>query len=356
MNYSKLSEIIVKTQAELDAIPLDFKGRIYIDGGTPYNRIIVRNKYYYCVVARDNSSVVAMENSSVEAWDNSSVEAWGNSSVEARDNSSVVAWGNSSVVAWDNSSVVAMDNSSVEAWGDSSVEAWNNSSVVARENSSVEAWGDSSVEAWDNSSVVAGRNSSVVARDNSSVVAGRNSSVVARGNSSVVAWENSSVVANANAQIVDRSCGHKIKISGNARIVYMPKSIIEFCDFYGIKHTKTKATFYKAVRKDGDIYFSDYDSDFIYEVGKTKSEKCDDNKSENCGQGIHIAPLNWVLNYGTDWHNRAILEVETKLSDIVLPDDTDGKVRTSQVKVLREIPLEECGLYGKILAKRRDRK
>ena len=241
MDYSKPSEIIVKTQAELDAIPLDFKGRIYIDGGTPYNRIIVRNKYYYCVVAR----------------------------------------GNSSVVAWDNSSVVA------------------------------------------------------------------------RGNSSVVARDNSSVVANANAQIVDRSCGHKIKISGNARIVYMPKSIVEFCDFYGIKHTKTKAIFYKAVRKYKDIYYSDYDSDFIYEVGKTKSEKCDDNKSKHCGQGIHIAHLNWVLNYGTDWHNQAILEVETKLSDIVLPDDTDGKVRTSQVKVLREVPLEECGVYGKIIEKRR---
>jgi len=289
MDYSTLSEITVKTQAELDAIPLDFKGRIYIDGGKPYNRIIVRNKYYYCVVACDNSSVEARGNSSVEAWDNSSVVA--------RENSSVVARGNSSVEAWDNSSVVACDNSSVVAWDNSSVVACDNSSVVAR--------------------------------------------------------ENSSIVANANAQIVDRSCGHKIKISGNARIVYMPKSIIEFCDFYGIKHTKTKATFYKAVRKDGDMYFSDYDSDFIYEVGKTKSEKCDDNKSENCGQGIHIAHLNWALNYGVGWDNLAILEVETKLTDIVLSNNSDGKVRTSQVKVLREVPLEECGVYGKIIEKRR---
>ena len=62
-----------------------------------------------------------------------------------------------------------------------------------------------------------------------------------------------------------------------------------------------------------------------------------------------MAHLNWALNYGADWDNLAILEVETRLSDIVLPDDSDGKVRTSQVKVLREVPLEECGTYGKSL-------
>jgi hypothetical protein len=347
------SEIIVKTQAELDAIPLDFKERIYIDGGTPYNRIIVRNKYYYCVEARENSFVVATDNSFVVARKNSYVVARDNSSVEAWDNSYVVARENSSVVAWHNSSVEAMNNSSVVAWHNSSVVATDNSSVVAWDNSYVVARDNSSVVARENSSVEARENSFVEARDNSSVVATDNSSVEAMNNSSVVARENSSVEANANAQIVDRSYGHKIKISGNARIVYMPKSIIEFCAFHGIKHTKTKAIFYKAVRKDGDMYFSDHDADFIYEVGKMKSEKCDADKSKECGQGIHIAPLNWALDYGGEWNNLAILEVETKLSDIVLPDDSDGKVRTSKIKVLREVPLEECGLYGKILAKRR---
>ena len=31
----------------------------------------------------------------------------------------------------------------------------------------------------------------------------------------------------------------------------------------------------------------------------------------------------------------------------------NGKVRTSEAKVIREVPLEECGLFGKILARRR---
>ena len=90
IDYSKLTEITVKSQEELDDIPVDFNGRIYIEFGTPWSRAIVNKKYDGRVVARGNSSVVARGNSSVEAWENSSVEAWENSSVEADGNSRIV--------------------------------------------------------------------------------------------------------------------------------------------------------------------------------------------------------------------------------------------------------------------------
>ena len=271
-DYSKLPEVTVTSQAEMDEIPLDFSGRIYIKADVA---VIVKNKYYF----------------------------------------SVVAWENSSVVAWENSSVVA----------------WENSSVVARENSSV------------------------VARGNSSVEARENSSVVAQGNSSVVARENSSVVARGNSQITDQQISGKIQVSGNARIVYMPKNINDFIDFYGIKHTKTKATFYKAVRKCGGVYHSDRNRDFVYPIGGTVKEDCDRDPTKECSFGIHISHMDWALSYGAGWRDLAILEVETKISDIVMPQRTDGKVRTCAVKVIREVPLEECGVYGKILAKRLNR-
>ena len=108
-----MNEKIVTSQAELDAIPVDYNGRIIIKFGTPYNRAVVNKRYACSVVARENSSVVARGNSSVVAWENSSVEACGNSSV--------VAWENSSVVARENSSVVARENSSVEACGNSQI-------------------------------------------------------------------------------------------------------------------------------------------------------------------------------------------------------------------------------------------
>ena len=217
INYDTLSEITVKTQAELDAIPVDFKGRIYIEFGTCWTPAVVRNRY--------SLSVVARENSSVEAWENS--------------------------------------------------------------------------------------------------------------------------------QIVDYLSGGRIEITGNARIVYMPKTIAEYCDFYNIKHNKKTGKFYKAVRKVDGRYFADHDSSFEYVVGKKAvPDSFDVSDTECCGHGIHVAHLDWVLDYGRDWSNLAIIEVEVKLKDIVVPRNGSGKVRCKEVTVLREVPLEECGVYGKILAKR----
>lgn len=267
-NYYKLKEITVKSQQELNDIPADFEGRIYIEFGTPYDRAVVNKRYKLSVVACGNSCVVVCGNSSVVAWDNSSVVAW--------ENSCVVAWGHSSVVAWGHSSVVACGNSSVEA----------------------------------------------------------------REKSSVVAWE--------NVQVVDFLQGSKIKIEGNARIIYKPTSIIEFMDFYGIKHTRTTATFYKAVHKyDDGTYHADYSCSFDYVIGQSKTVSDIDKSTRNdCGEGIHISHLAWAVDFGKNWSDLAILEVKTKIDNIVLPINTNGKVRTSEVKVIREVPLKECGLYG----------
>jgi hypothetical protein len=204
-----------------------------------------------------------------------------------------------------------------------------------------------------NSSVVARGNSSVVARGNSSVEAWENSSVEAWGNSSVEAWENSSVYGNGNAQIVDLLKGGRIEITGNARVVYNPKTIEEYCAFYGIKHDKKTGRFYKCVHSDGESYWSDHDSDFIYEIGgKAIPDDFDNNSEKDCGHGIHVSHLAYALKYGRSWKNLAILEVEAKLDDIVVPIEGCGNVRCREVKVIREVPLEECGNYGKFLAKR----
>ena len=279
-----MSEITVTTQQQLDNLPRDYHGRIYIKFGTPYDKAIVRRKY-----------------------DFASVEAWGNSSVMAR--------GNSSVVAWDNSSVVALDNSSVVAWG--------NSSVVARGNSSVVAWDNSSVEA--------------------------------RGNSSVVARENSSVEAWGNSQVNQKSDASKINVSSNARVVHDPHTIDEYVDFYGIENSNGKAKLFKAVRKRNGVYRSDWDANFVYTIGESVAAAgfCAD-PNEDCGCGIHMAYLDWCLAYGSCWTDLAILEVEADMSTVVVPKCGSGKVRAPSCKVIREVPLEECGLYGKVLAKRRN--
>lgn len=118
--------IIVKTQAELDKIPLDTQNDIFIEFGTAAKPAVVRNKYIH--------PVVVLGNSSIKAFGKSSVIALGSSSVKAFGNSSVVAFGSSSVVAFDNSSVKAFGNSSVIAWNSSSVATFDSSSVVAKGN------------------------------------------------------------------------------------------------------------------------------------------------------------------------------------------------------------------------------
>ena len=279
-----MKNITVRTQEELDKLPTDFDGRIFIEFGTPYNRAVVNRRFRCSVEARENSSVVA----------------WGNSSV--------VAWGNSSVVAWENSSVVA----------------WENSSVVARENSSVVAWGNSSVEAWENSSVVAWGNSSVVARENSSVVA----------------WENS--------QVVNATRSHKVSIYGNARIVYNPRDIKEYIEHYGIEHDKKTVKLYKAVHKKDGRYVSDWDESFEYIIGdKATASGLEMDETEDCGRGIHMAHKAWCVDYGRAWEDLAILEVEAEIDGIIVPHNGTGKVRARSVTVLREVPLDECGLLGK---------
>ncbi|MDD2954028.1 MAG: hypothetical protein PHC95_12845, partial [Parabacteroides sp.] len=179
-----------------------------------------------------------------------------------------------------------------------------------------------------------------------------NSSVEARDNSSVVAWGNSSVVACGNVQVVNRLDRGRVEISGNARIVFMPKNIEEFMSFYNIKHDKKKAIFFKAVHHSEEGYVSDHDSDIKYPIGELVRESCDPDTRDDCSYGIHIAHRSWCLDFGRQWEDLAIIEVETDIDKIILPNGTNGKVRTSEVKVLREIPLEECGVYRKILAKR----
>ena len=220
-------------------------------------------------------------------------------------------------------------NSSVEARENSSVEAWENSSVVARGNSSVEAWENSSVVAWENSSVVAWENSSVEARGNSSVE------------------------GSGNAQIVDVEERGTVSVKGNARIVYNPKTPEEYAESYGLTCSDGYMRVFKAVRKCGDRYLSDRDNKFEYFIGETiNADGLDVSRFNSCGKGIHAAHMAWCLDYGRDWRNLAILEIEMPMETMVVPVES-GKVRADHCRVIREVPLEECGVYGKIIAKRK---
>jgi len=327
-----MSEIIVTRQGEWDEIPKEFDGYVYIKSPAD-TKIVIAKKKGLRVVARGNSQVVAWGNSQVVAWENSQVVAWENSQVEAWGNSQVVARENSQVVAWGNSQVEAWENSQVEAWGNSQVVAWGNSQVVARENSQVEARGNSQVVAWENSQVEAWENSQVEAWENSQVEA--------RGNSQVEAWE--------NVQVVQYSDLVNITIQNNARIITLPKTPEEYCNYFGNSYKDGVVTLYKAVKLDGTAFC---DSSFKYEVGETKKHDCDPSVDRQCSQGMHVSNLHWAIDFGRERSKFKIIECAVPLEKIIVPKNTDGKVRTSELTVLREVPPEEWGLYGKFLKAR----
>ena len=317
-----MNEKIVTSQAELDAIPVDYNGKIIIKFGTANSLAVVSKKYLRPVEASDDSFVWASGNSSVEAYENSSVEAYGDSFVCAYDNSSVCAHENSCVEARGNSSVCAYDNSCVEARGNSYVCAHENSSVWAHDNSSVEAYDNSSVEAYDNSSVCA--------------------------------YKNSSVYAYGNSQVVDAYRRGNIKVSGNARIVYNPDNIADWALANGITITDGKIRLYKAVHKRDGKYIADWDDDFTYTIGAVaEADGFTTDPAEDCGRGIHMATLGWSAVYGQDWDDIALLELEADADEIVVPLYETGKVRAPKALVIREVQLEEAGIMGKVLAKMR---
>lgn len=394
-----LDEITVKSQAELDRIPNDYEGQIFIGFGTEQKRAIIQKKYqksvivkkyYYAtalnnalVIATDNSNVIAKDNSRIQAFLNSFVSAYetsevvatghafilakGKSSVTANEsvsvivgeNASAIVMGNVSVRAYDSSLVTANDKSSIEcynnslitAWGDSIVMAYDNSFIIGHENASITVRNNASAIIRNNSSAIARENSSVIAEDCSSVLARDSSSIKGHGDSFIKAFDNCTVMADANTQVINRLSDGQIQTTDNARIVHMPQNIDEYCNFFGIQHSEKKGKFFKAVHKINGRYFSDYDSNFEYVI-QQKAVADDFDETDDYGSGIHITHETLCLEYGKTWNDLAILEVETDLKSILMSNECPGILRCPQVTVLREVPLEKCGIFGQFLYKR----
>ena len=203
-----------------------------------------------------------------------------------------------------------------------------------------------------NSSAVLWGNSSAVLWGNSSAVLWGNSSAVLRENSSAVLWENSSAEAKHNSQVNDKTRTHKVSVSGNARVVYDPQNIKEYIDSYELENDGKTVRLFKAVHKRNGKYMADWTS-FEYVIGEVaEADRLDADVNEDCGHGIHMAYKEWCVSYGANWNDLAILEMEAEIDGVIVPLGGPGKVRAAKAKVIREVPLEECGLYGKMLARR----
>jgi len=114
-----------------------------------------------------------------------------------------------------------------------------------------------------------------------------------------------------------------------------------YLKLYPIEERGGKLIFYKSVRKVWKKYVSNYDAMFEYKIGKKKEEKVQKDENNSCWGGIHISDKSRAISFGYDRENQALLECEVDPKNVFISKDCDGKVRTSELKVLREVPKEE---------------
>ena len=102
-------------------------------------------------------------------------------------------------------------------------------------------------------------------------------------------------------------------------------------------------------------YISNFDNKTEFVVGEWKEEKdISTNPDLTHVKGLHIASMEFAQHFGNNWNDVAILEVETNIHDVIIPDAKD-QVRTSRFKVVREVPFEEMGDWGRQQIEKRNK-
>jgi len=350
-------EIIVKTQKDFDSIPKNYKGTVYIEGGTYYDRIVVNYSFDEARIIvrgeayaelRGSSHAVLWGSSHAVLWGSSHAVLWGSSHAVLRESSHAELWGSSHAVLWESSHAVL--------WGSSHAELRESSHAELRESSHAVLWGSSHAELRESSHAVLWESSHAVLRGSSHAVLWGSSHAVLRGSSHAKLFGEAMVSAKSAKEIICNGYnvvsltkkakqGMNIVCNKNSYIKIIPEfkaTFTEFCKLYPVTIKNKKAIMYKAVHKNNEgQYYSDWSKDFIYQIGEVHTEKCAPKKSGSCSAGLHVAFKSWARSYGIGWNDFALLECELDVKDIIVCQDTDGKVRTPKLKVLREVPREE---------------
>jgi hypothetical protein len=169
-----------------------------------------------------------------------------------------------------------------------------------------------------------------------------------RGNASITSMSGNASIndmrGNASIKSGRKYCfirGYSKKNIKNFNGIFMklPKTKTKqwFLDNYPIEQKGKGIILYKAVHKINDEYVSDYNQNFKYEIGKTYKHKNVSKQKGCCAEGLHLSHKYWAVKYGIYWNDYALLKCSTPLSKIVVCDDCDGKIRTSELTVLKEV-------------------
>lgn len=364
------NQIVVRSQADVQEIPTGYPGTVLVESGEPVDITLPPNLR---VSVTGRARVFVFGKSSVEVYGHARVVAYGESEVRAHDESQVISNGRSKVYAYGNSTVKAHGRSHVHAchdtkviaFGASRAELFENARGEARDMAEIWAWHHTEVWAFDTSRVYASQNARVKAYETALVelterahaelygfaqaAVWDRSTVCARGSSLIKAFDASEVRAHGQSRVLRMSPEAKVHASGCATIMEPPETAEEYCDYFGVEARDGSAILYKAVRDDLSSF---WDPDTRYTVGETMVSECDPSRERECSTGLHAAPKELALRFGMQrCENFRLLEVAVPLGKMVVPRRTEGKVRTSEMTVLREVPRDEWGIHAQLREK-----
>ena len=203
---------------------------------------------------------------------------------------------------------VAFEDARIIVRGEAWVRLWGSSHAVLRESSHVRLYGEAMVTAFSAKEIIArGYNVISVRKSNQ---------------------KNITVVMNKDSYL---------KITPDFEPTFE-----RYLKDYPVTIKSKKAILYKSVHKTKDgKYTADYDRRFTYKIGEKVTEICNQSTKNSCTQGLHVSHKSWARMFGMGWDDQAILECEVPIDKIVVSEDCDGKVRTSELKVIREVPKNE---------------
>jgi hypothetical protein len=352
-------QIIVKTQKELNAISRDYNGYIYIEGGTEADplvlninfekaTVVVRGQAYLGYVS-DSAQIGYVSGSAQIRYVSDSAQiGYVSGSAQIRyvsDSAQIGSVSDSAQIRYVSDSAqirYVSDSAQIGSVSGSAQIRYVSDSAQIRyvsDSAQIGSVSDSAQIRYvsDSAQIGSVSGSAQIELYGEAVVSNAISAekIICHGSNTVIVHK----ADKSNIGLVMSKNSHLVLLD-TPKMKIKP-SFEEFKSIYPVKVKNGKATLYKAVHKRDGGYFSNHVSSFEYKIGEVKEHEIDPSIEDSCTKGLHVSHLDWAIKFGNEWSDMAILECEVKVKDIVVSKDCDGKVRTSRLKVIREVPKEE---------------
>lgn len=125
--------------------------------------------------------------------------------------------------------------------------------------------------------------------------------------------------------------------------VLCTSELLDFCSLYKVKSNNGYVILYKAVNRS---FSSIFDDNFMYSIGKVAKAECSTNRQLYCAKGLHVSNIRTAIEYAESHRVKKyrILKCSVPIDCIVVPLETEGKARTSKLKVIEEVPFIHWGI------------